>query len=73
MLASPVANCLFFAGEATSVTGCATVHTAMETGLRAATEVRSRDERVHTELGKTGQMIGKNHKDVDHSVIAHSQ
>ena len=49
-LASPVGNCLFFAGEATSVTGCATVHTAMETGLRAASEVCSRDERVHTDF-----------------------
>ena len=73
MLASPVGNCLFFAGEATSVTSCATVHTAMETGLRAASEVCSRDERVHTELGTTGPVIGKNQKDVDHSVIAHSQ
>ena len=69
MLARPVGNCLFFAGEATSVTGCATVHTALETGLRAASEVCTRDD---TELGNTGPVIGKI-QDVDHSVIAHSQ
>ena len=73
VLASPVGNCLFFAGEATSVTGCATVHTAMETGLRAASEVCSRDERVHTELPETGQMIDNNNNDIDNSVILYSQ
>ena len=46
-LARPVEERLFFAGEATSVTACATVHTAMETGLRAAREVFSLDKRVH--------------------------
>ena len=73
MLASPVGNCLFFAGEATSVTGCATVHTAMETGLRAASEVCSRDERVHTELAETRPVIDNNNNDIDHSVILYSQ
>ena len=48
-LASPVEDCLFFAGEATGVTACATVHTAMETGLRAAHEVCSLAKRVHKE------------------------
>ena len=48
-LGCPVDDRLFFAGEATSVTGCATVHTAMETGLRAAHEVCNRVHRVHTE------------------------
>ncbi|KAL9952453.1 hypothetical protein ACROYT_G039712 [Oculina patagonica] len=48
-LASPVEDCLFFAGEATSVTACATVHTAMETGFRAAREVCSLAKRVHTQ------------------------
>ena len=38
-LASPVEDRLFFAGEATSLTTCATVHTAMETRFRAAYEV----------------------------------
>ena len=47
-LARPVEDCLFFAGEATSVTACATVHTAMETGFRAAREVCSLAKRVHT-------------------------
>ena len=40
---------LFFAGEATSVTACATVHTAIETGLRAARVVSSIVTRVITE------------------------
>ena len=47
-LARPVEDRLFFAGEATSVTACATVHTAMETGLRAAREVCSLANYVHT-------------------------
>lgn len=38
-LACPVQDRLFFAGEATSLTACATVHTAMETGFRAAKEI----------------------------------
>jgi monoamine oxidase len=39
-LAQPVANTLFFAGEATSTNGhVATVHGAIETGRRAATEI----------------------------------
>lgn len=47
-LARPVEDRLFFAGEATSVTACATVHTAMETGFRAACEVCCHAKRVHT-------------------------
>lgn len=40
VLAAPVANTLFFAGEATSTNGhLATVHGAIETGWRAADEV----------------------------------
>ena len=50
VLASPVEDCLFFAGEATSVKACATVHTAIETGFRAANEVCSRAKGVHTEF-----------------------
>ena len=38
-LAKPVEACLFFAGEATNMKCEATVHSAMETGIRAATEV----------------------------------
>lgn len=48
-LGRPVEDHLFFAGEATSVTACATVHTAIETGLRAAREVCSIVTRVITE------------------------
>ena len=50
VLASPVENRLFFAGEATSVTACATVHTAMETGFKAASEVCRLVKRVHMEF-----------------------
>lgn len=50
VLALPVQDCLFFAGEATSITTCATVHTAMETGFRAASEVCSHAKRVYTDL-----------------------
>ncbi|MBV9276213.1 MAG: FAD-dependent oxidoreductase [Verrucomicrobia bacterium] len=39
LLSCPVDNVLFFAGEATSVTRAATVHGAIESGLRAAHEV----------------------------------
>lgn len=40
VIASPIANKLFFAGEATNVGGHhATVHGAMETGLRAVNEI----------------------------------
>ena len=38
-LAQPVGNVLFFAGEATHVTSPATVHGAIESGLRSAKEV----------------------------------
>ena len=48
-LGRPVGDRLFFAGEATSVTACATVHTAMETGLQAAREVCGISTRVITE------------------------
>jgi len=41
VLASPVEDCLFFAGEATSLRSCSTVPTAIETGERAAEEVCS--------------------------------
>lgn len=41
-LARPLASKLFFAGEATNTRGaCGTVHGAMETGWRAAAEVRA--------------------------------
>ena len=39
MLASPVEDRLFFAGEATSLRSCSTVPTAIETGVRVADEV----------------------------------
>lgn len=39
MLASPVDDRLFFAGEATSLRSCSTVPTAIETGIRVADEV----------------------------------
>ena len=39
VLASPVDDHLFFAGEATSSRSCSTVPTAIETGTRAADEV----------------------------------
>jgi len=40
-LARPLANKIFFAGEATNTNGaCGTVHGAMETGWRAASEVK---------------------------------
>ena len=39
VLASPVDDRLFFAGEATSSRSCSTVPTAIETGTRAADEV----------------------------------
>jgi monoamine oxidase len=38
-LAQPVADTLFFAGEATHVTRAATVHGAVESGIRAANEL----------------------------------
>ena len=38
-LARSLDHRLFFAGEATSVKACATVHTAIETGVRAAGEI----------------------------------
>jgi len=41
VLASPVEDRLFFAGEATSLRSCSTVPTAIETGERAAKEVCS--------------------------------
>jgi monoamine oxidase len=40
VLSRPIANVLFFAGEATSVKRNATVHGAIESGRRAAMEVR---------------------------------
>lgn len=49
-LATPVDDHLFFAGEATSLVACATVHTAIETGLRAAREVSSCIQRVDSEM-----------------------
>jgi len=39
MLASPVEDRLFFAGEATSLRSCSTVPTAVETGVRVADQV----------------------------------
>jgi monoamine oxidase len=39
ILSQPVGDVLFFAGEATSVTRAATVHGAIESGLRAALEL----------------------------------
>lgn len=50
LLASPLQDRLFFAGEATNVTACACVHTAMETGTRAALEVCRVDKHVQTEF-----------------------
>ena len=41
VLASSVDDRLFFAGEATSLSSCSTVPTAIETGVRAAQEVCS--------------------------------
>jgi hypothetical protein len=41
LLAQPVANKLFFAGEATSVGHIGTVHGAMQSGQRAAQEILS--------------------------------
>ena len=38
-LANPLEDRVFFAGEATSLRSCATVPTAIETGIRAAEEV----------------------------------
>ncbi|XP_015758903.1 PREDICTED: polyamine oxidase 3-like [Acropora digitifera] len=49
-LATPVEDHLFFAGEATSLVACATVHTAIETGLRAAREVSNCIQRVDSEM-----------------------
>jgi monoamine oxidase len=40
MLAEPVENTIFFAGEATNTDGhCGTVHGAIATGIRAADQV----------------------------------
>ena len=39
MLASPVEDRLFCAGEATSIRSCSTVPTAIETGVRVADQV----------------------------------
>ena len=38
-LASPLDDCVFFAGEATNVKVSATIQSAIETGMRAADEV----------------------------------
>ena len=53
VLAIPVQDLLFFAGEATNVTACACVHTAMETGIRAATEICRVAKRVQLESNQT--------------------
>jgi monoamine oxidase len=46
-LAAPVANTLFFAGEATSINGhVGTVHGAIESGWRVAAEVLAAKQRV---------------------------
>jgi len=41
ILAQPIANKLFFAGEATSVGHIGTVHGAIQSGQRAAKEILS--------------------------------
>jgi monoamine oxidase len=40
-LAAPIGDALFFSGEATNSERPSTVHGALESGLRAALEVRS--------------------------------
>jgi hypothetical protein len=40
-MAAPIGNSIFFAGEATNINACCTVHAAMETGIRAAKQVLS--------------------------------
>jgi len=42
-LAEPIGGKLFFAGEATSVGHIGTVHGAIQTGQRAATEILNED------------------------------
>lgn len=41
ILANPVGNVLYFAGEATNVERAATVHVTLESGYRAAPEVEA--------------------------------
>ena len=58
ILAEPIGNVLYFAGEATHVTRPATVHGALESGERAADEVENAF--LHAQQSTTPETAAEN-------------